>query len=64
MGKLNGITTLTLGLLFLIVGIIIYFVDKNNGKETIDVSNAFVLGLGTIVTIAGIVKWIQEKRSQ
>ena len=64
MGKLNGITTLTLGLLFLIVGIIIYFVDKNNDKETIDVSNAFVLGLGTIVTIAGIVKWIQEKRSQ
>lgn len=62
MGKLNSTMTLTIGLLFLIVGIIIYIIGRNNGLDTIEISNAFIIGIGIIITIIGLIKFIKEKR--
>lgn len=62
MGKLNSTMTLTIGLLFLIIGIVIYIIGRNNGLDTIEISNAFIIGIGIIITIIGLVKFIKEKR--
>ncbi|WP_068595984.1 hypothetical protein ACF3NR_04385 [Vaginella massiliensis] len=61
MGKLNASMTLTIGLLFLIAGTVIYFA---NGANEIELSNALVIGLGILVSIVGIIKYLQEKRDQ
>ncbi len=60
MKKQNPTTILTIALLLLIAGSVIFFSDRSAGKDTIDVSNAVILILGVLLGGYGLVKYFRR----
>ncbi|ADX68107.1 MULTISPECIES: hypothetical protein [Weeksella] len=61
MKKQNPTTILTIAILLLVVGSIIFFNDRLEGKDKMDVSNAVILVLGVFLVGYGLVKYFKQK---